>query len=1514
MASSVNKKFVVILTVGVIGTLGAAGLAMKFMFKSAADHIRIGDSLAATDPIESMKAYSRAVNKEPNNASHIAKWAESIGRITPESRQEYDDRFRDFIMATRRLAEVKRTDVAAHRAVLDPLLNDYRRGGAGPQAWASLVQQVDATIKLFPSGDKGIDGVRRYRGIARAAILGLGQRLSDDEMAATRADLEAAIAYDPNDDLATASFVDFLRFSADVARQTNDPEKAAALLAEGEAKIKAYVETHPDSSIARAAYTNVLINNAAEKARASGMNSTQFAAVVQPIIEDYLATVERENPAKLDMLAAAQAIELANNNRINGAYERGLAVFDKLVAARDGAPSHQFARASFMFNARKFRDAATAFEKITELKNRPVSYEGVSLFAMRDMAAVRKVDALLGVWETETDAAKRKAILDEVKKARDEVASRTTVDDIPKLLMAGKIAMAEGDLAEARKLLGQYNAKVPTVNVEAQLLLARVLERQGLLGEARQCYQRIIDARAANLNTYLQKANLEIELKNYQNALDDLEKANLLSPDNPGIKMQIQRVQAILTNGRDAINPQLTTDPLVRLLAEAEQCANATPPDFKCATEKLKEARKIVKEPRQFVGMAQVLARMNNIPEAIETCDQGLAKFPGDKALKDLRDALSIADPVKAAEDRINASELSAAEKSVQLYTLYARVGQRDRALKELENAEKIQPDHPVVVSARFEQALQAKDLDKARGLAERAKTLNLDKAGGRLYQATLLRAEGKYKDALLLVQQSIELDPVNPAGHRLAGELHFLSNDLPNASKSLSRALEIQPQDPGTIVLLLKVLLSDGKPTLALERARDSLKFGINENEFVQIWLNLEFDHGDKAKAIDRRKRIFDSNPGNVENAIALATILLRSGLLDQAAEVITALEAIPEAKEQAGLLRAAEVGSRGDTARAEKLFDESIARLNQNNLDGQLHLDFARMMAQQGKVDFAAMILEKGKRYELPATMLVSRTLGDTFFAAGDFAKALAAYSNAREKVNEDTGQLLLKRMIECNLKMEKIAEAEKLLEPLNVDKTTDTQVILLASEAAVQRGDVARARALLDRAISVDQKSDVAFVRRADFNVNDTKFFEDAMADYEQALRLNPRNTRARIMYAECWARKGDVQRSVDELAAGLRQEPTNPDWRNAHVRLLLNLSRTNDAIASLQEMINLTNDPRWPQMAGFIYQSAGDMPAAVQMFKAGWNVRRGPVSGKALVDALLSLPTPDVTQARDVVNAPEFLADADPYSRLTRARVEMLEKRPDVALIDAKAAVAMLDVKQLREGYIAVDEMRRIWPNPVDLVAAIDSMVPEKGWPEAMRLNVVMQRLRVEAQREQAMAELEKLASSTDPQISVPSLSVLGTTHFNSGNPAKAVEAYQRGLKIEPENLELLNNLAFVMSKGLKQHAEALPIAEKAAAKDATNSNVIDTLGAIKLELGRLDEAEKEFERARSLSADSLVRTMPTVHLIEVKIRKNQLVDADQLLRELEDYERRDPRVKANYAAEVERARELRKAAR
>ena len=75
-------------------------------------------------------------------------------------------------------------------------------------------------------------------------------------------------------------------------------------------------------------------------------------------------------------------------------------------------------------------------------------------------------------------------------------------------------------------------------------------------------------------------------------------------------------------------------------------------------------------------------------------------------------------------------------------------------------------------------------------------------------------------------------------------------------------------------------------------------------------------------------------------------------------------------------------------------------------------------------------------------------------------------------------------------------------------------------------------------------------------------------------------------------------------------------------------------------------------------------------------------------------------------------------------------------------------------------------------------------------------------------------------------------------------------YQAQLKLQPDNIRALNNLAFLLMKSSPQ--EAIQYAQRATKLDPTNANALDTLGQIQTERGEFKDGIATYRRANELA--------------------------------------------------------------
>jgi uncharacterized protein (TIGR03790 family) len=105
-----------------------------------------------------------------------------------------------------------------------------------------------------------------------------------------------------------------------------------------------------------------------------------------------------------------------------------------------------------------------------------------------------------------------------------------------------------------------------------------------------------------------------------------------------------------------------------------------------------------------------------------------------------------------------------------------------------------------------------------------------------------------------------------------------------------------------------------------------------------------------------------------------------------------------------------------------------------------------------------------------------------------------------------------------------------------------------------------------------------------------------------------------------------------------------------------------------------------------------------------------------------------------------------------------------------------------------------------------------------------------------------AEALKQAVAIDA-TSLAAWRTLGVALDAQRNYADAAAAYERALKLDQNDVESLNNLAYILAVRDKRPADALPLASRAGALDSANGLVQDTLGWIHHLLGENQEAAK-----------------------------------------------------------------------
>ena len=122
------------------------------------------------------------------------------------------------------------------------------------------------------------------------------------------------------------------------------------------------------------------------------------------------------------------------------------------------------------------------------------------------------------------------------------------------------------------------------------------------------------------------------------------------------------------------------------------------------------------------------------------------------------------------------------------------------------------------------------------------------------------------------------------------------------------------------------------------------------------------------------------------------------------------------------------------------------------------------------------------------------------------------------------------------------------------------------------------------------------------------------------------------------------------------------------------------------------------------------------------------------------------------------------------------------------------------------------------------------------------------------RDQAVAEFRAFTDPSKPAfIRQLTFKAMTRAFSGQGKSAEAVEWARQGIAQFTDDVELLNNAAYILAKDLKKPEEALELAQRDAKLAPNDPNAQDTLGCVLLARGKNAEARDQLQRALAMAA-------------------------------------------------------------
>lgn len=265
--------------------------------------------------------------------------------------------------------------------------------------------------------------------------------------------------------------------------------------------------------------------------------------------------------------------------------------------------------------------------------------------------------------------------------------------------------------------------------------------------------------------------------------------------------------------------------------------------------------------------------------------------------------------------------------------------------------------------------------------------------------------------------------------------------------------------------------------------------------------------------------------------------------------------------------------------------------------------------------------------------------------------------------------------------------------------------------------------------------------------------------------------------------------------------------------------------------------------------------------------------------AYLSALLDVARPDVAESERVLAAVGDRAKNSPMYMMATAKTRFAQNKNAEAVKLASDAAKLLPIQDEAAFQGWNGALQSIIKDPNQYRQVLNNFAGQGIAPDWMGYFRASSLIEDPAKRAEGIQVLEQLNknASTAPVRRI-CYNRRGELAYGTKDYEKATSIWRDGIKEFPNDLGMVNNLAYVLSKHLGKHDEALPLAKQAADAMPDQADVLDTLGYVYLNTNQAQEAGKTLEKAGQIAKTPVSAVTIGVHYIEALKKLNRVDDA------------------------------------
>ena len=668
------------------------------------------------------------------------------------------------------------------------------------------------------------------------------------------------------------------------------------------------------------------------------------------------------------------------------------------------------------------------------------------------------------------------------------------------------------------------------------------------------------------------------------------------------------------------------------------------------------------------------------------------------------------------------------------------------------------------------------------------------------------------------MLQYCITADPQWSTPYLLTASMYEQLDDLQRAESVCRQALARNPGATDVADRLITLLERQGRLDEAMEMA-DQTGADARRKSNLQIVGSLR--SGEFAKAIEELELRVSNDPQDAQSRILLARLLYSqdrnsfsdaNDYLDQAEEITGGSLAIAAAR--AGMLRA-----EGRDGEAREILDAYVAK--EGSFDS--HLLRAVYLGREGdlqgaEAEYVKLTADPNRGNE--GYML----LGNFYAENGRLDDAIGALKNGSAR---DPNSLVMKRSLMRALFFrggpEDVNEAGELLDHLTKEMPNDPQLIKVRAmqRLAEYRQDpnnvayLDEARDMLETVVRDEPTAVDAHQALIGIAMQEGK--HDAARDYAmRAIGTNPNNPDLLFTQAQVELALDNPRMALEAAQMALAEDPNHAGARSVILTVAAS-TREGGALEAAVDMLDrkLATDPdnegallSRAQMLVFSGEPARAIPELLAYCESE--------EGETAIDAIVTLA--------DLYRLTSDMEKADGWLKRAEA-------------VDANSSNVVYSRLLWLVAQGRNEEVRTLIEERFSAVEREPAMV--------VKTAMVLAATNAPALKEKAV-ELFEQALELLPGLASARLG-LASTLYQNGDAAGAKQQYEKLLEEYPENVQVLNDLAWIYQESDHNYAKAVELADKGLSLEPDNANLLDTRGTILMNMpGRLEDARRDFQ--------------------------------------------------------------------